>query len=157
MPLNPGPNDTREAGFAEESALGRDAIEGFAVLAELAPLSVGSCFAREEAVGAVRWEEMFAGLVTSRFFVAADGEVFSDPDFSARAIDAAVGAVSELLLAFLVGAFEGADAWADFGVCGDFTELGAGLDVVFVDIAPGLPFVLGSFAVRSPRDADAPA
>lgn len=144
--LGAGPNDAREVGFAEEVGFGRDAIEDFMLLVGAALLGIGSCFAREDAVGAVRWEEMFIGFVTSRFFGAADGEVFSEADFSALAMDAAVGAVSELLLGFLAGIFEGAVACADFGVRGDVTALVDGFDVALVDIAAGLPFVFGSLA-----------
>lgn len=65
-----------------------------------------SCFAREAAVGAVRCDGRLMGLVGSRFFGTCELDDF-DSDLSTpnpvRAIEAAVGAVSELLLAFFVG------------------------------------------------------
>lgn len=100
-----------------------------------------SSLARDAAVGAVKREDTSAGFVTSRGFALAVGDVCLSAA-AARATDAAVGAVRELLLAFLLRPlWEVADvaglAW--FG--GDLTELGAGFDAVLVELAAGLLLV----------------
>lgn len=99
-------SDVRGLDFAAAGCdFGRDAVDDLNVDEvkddEGAALS-GSCFAFEEAVGAVRWDERACGLVTSRgLSLEVGGEVLLLVDFSAaaaseRAIDAAVGAVREL-------------------------------------------------------------
>jgi hypothetical protein len=102
-------------------------------------------------------------LVTSRGFGFVVGDVLvlgalSEPAAPARASDAAVGAVSELLLGFFTGALsEGDNVEAEFEVetfaevgvlgwlAGDFTALEDALGGAFVEIAAGLPFVVGFF------------
>lgn len=96
------------------------------------------------------------GFVVCEFFGLVD---LSDaaPD---RAIDAAVGAVSELLLAFFAGALSDVDAgdsvladeddaFADDGVfgwlAGDFTALEDVFEGGLVEMAAGLPLVVGFF------------
>ena len=99
--------DVRGAGFVDEvCGLGLDAVEDFSVL--VVDAAVGSCFARDEAVGAVRCDGRSIGFVASRGFGFDVGDVLlldalsEAPPF--LAIEAAVGAVREVLLAFFSGA-----------------------------------------------------
>lgn len=107
-------------------------------------MGAGSCFAFDEAVGAVRCDGRLTGLVTPLGFAAAVGEVFvlsgAGP---ARAIDAAVGAVKELL-----AGFEAADELVEVAALtaegvlgcdmGDLTAFPLGLVADLVDMADGL-------------------
>lgn len=105
----------RGVGRADEvRGLGRDVVDGLVVGTEVV-LGAGaaSCFAREAAVGAVSREGRSMGFVVSLGLAreAVDCcEVF-DVDRSAPAVlatEAAVGAVNELRLGFLVGPFAAA-------------------------------------------------
>lgn len=148
---------------------GVDVVELRRLLVAGFDVASGSCFARDEAVGAVRCEGRLIGLVVSLGLgleVAALGPLSLGPD---RAIEAAVGAVSELRLGFLSGALAGcafgdsvsagfeADV-ADVGVlalAGDLTELAAGFEGALVEMAAGLPvpltvgFLLALFAASA--------
>lgn len=123
------PSEALGAAFGGAAALGRD--ETVVVRGAVGTGGAsGSCFALDAAVGASRCDETFAGFVTSRGFGFDVGDVFVVDEVSVlapeRASDAAVGAVRELLLGFLSGAFsEGeavevvvADGFVDVGVFG---------------------------------------
>lgn len=125
----PAASDERGVGLADEvCGFGFDVVDALRVLGLGA--GVGSCLALEAAVGAVRCDGRLTGFVTSRGFGFEVGDVFvlgalSDaPDL---AIEAAVGAVSELLLAFFIGALwvdrfgeslADDEAWPETGVFG---------------------------------------
>lgn len=86
------------------AAFGRLVVVGLG--AGAAEVEEDSNRARDAAVGAVKREEMSAGLVTSRAFGFDDGEDALAAALSAvaaRATEAAVGAARELRLGFLVG------------------------------------------------------
>ena len=149
-------------GRADDVVFGLAELEGLPFVAETCvDAAAASCFAREAAVGAVRREGKSIGFVASLGFDFAGGDCFelvetvrSEP--AARATEAAVGAVRELLLAFfgsslvsdglelaVFGDAVGADGLADDGVLGDLMELAAGFAAAFVDIDDGFPFVVG--------------
>ena len=112
--------EVRGVGRAEEvGGFGRDVVDDFKLEIEALPFIVGfdgfevgsaSCFAREAAVGAVSLDEISAGRVVSRGLVlGGDDLVLVElclSEFAALATEAAVGAVSELRLAFLAGSRE---------------------------------------------------
>lgn len=120
----------------------------------------GSCFARDDAVGAVRCDGRLIGFVASlglAFEVAVPADLSPGP---VRAIDAAVGAVSELRLGFLRGALAGwvlgGSAFADFDAevaeAGDLTlagdlTVGVAFEGGLVEMAAGLlvPLTAGFF------------
>ena len=176
----------RGVGRAEEvGGFGREVVDDFRLELESLPFMVGlieveagsaSCFAREAAVGAVSLDEISAGLVASRGLVLG-GEALVLVElclsvFAALATEAAVGAVSELRLAFLAGsrelvAFDVAlgeevdGALAEDGVRGwlfvsegDFSELEDAFEGALVDMAAGLPFGVGFFESAFGRDAE---
>ena len=107
-------SDERGVGFADAGCgLGLvvvDTLPLTVLLLLCEGTGVGSCLARDAAVGAVRREEISAGFVASLALGLAFGEcllevaaVLSEP--AARATELAVGAVRELLLAFFAGSF----------------------------------------------------
>ena len=162
-------NDDRGVGFVDAVGFGRDVVDALKfVLVEVdVGAGAGSYFALEAAVGAVRCDGRLTGFVTSLGLGFEIGDVLVLVGFSGappvRAIEAAVGAVRELLLAFFAGAFSDVDAgdsvfvddeeaFADDGVfgwlAGDLTALALDdvFDGAFVEMAAGLPLVIGFFA-----------
>lgn len=117
----------------------------------------GSCFAREEAVGAVRCDGRLTGFVVSLGLGFELAVLVALSPGAERAIDAAVGAVREARLGFLRGALAGCAFGdsvfvsfdtdiADVGVlaaAGDLTVVLAGFEGALVEMAAGLlvPFV----------------
>lgn len=152
------PREALGAVLGGAAALGRDGIVVDRGAVGTGGAS-GSYFALEAAVGASRCEETFAGFVTSRGLGFEVGDVFVVDEASVlapeRASDAAVGAARELLLGFLSGAFSdgedvevaAADGFVEVGVFGwlasDLTAFAEALGGAFVDIAAGLPLVVG--------------
>lgn len=113
----------RGVGFEEEVVGFGRALRDARMLLELDDSP--SCRAREAAVGAVRCEDTFAGRVVCGL-VAVDDPVFVlSAAAPARAIEAAVGAVRELLLFFGIVVFftTGEEGASDLGVRGDLIEL----------------------------------
>ncbi len=141
-------------------AFGRDVVDARKLEDEADGADAASCFARDAAVGAVRCEGRLTGFVVSRFFVVEMGDVLGWPGFSGTpdlASEAAVGAVRELLLAFVASDLVGAGpsgARGVLGCCeGDLTVFKVDLAAAFVVIGAGLPpplVLTGPFAFLLP-------
>ena len=151
-----GASEDRLDFVAEVDGFGFEVVDARRLLLAGFDCISGSCFAREDAVGAVRCEGRLTGFVVSLGLgleVAVLDALSLGPD---RAIDAAVGAVRELRLAFLRGAlagcafgdsvFAGFEAkLAEVGVlalAGDLIVVAAGFGGALVEIAAGLPVPL---------------
>ena len=102
-----GASEDRLGLTVEVVGFGLEAVDARRLLVVDVGLLSASCFARDVAVGAVRWDGSPAGFVGSLGFGldVVDVDVLSA--FPVRAIDAAVGAVKEVRLTFLSGALAG--------------------------------------------------
>lgn len=144
----------RDSGRPREGRAELDGFERVVVAAGLdavvAAAAGPSTRARDAAVGAVRREETSTGLVGSRgfAFTAADAGFAALSAGAVLALDAAVGAASEVRLAFLVTGLGDVTVLVDAVVgCGDLALIDGLGGLLAVDVAVGFDAGLALFGL----------